>query len=176
MKKLIKVVVKSVEDERPDYSFIGEYTDALEPGVIVRQFDKFYQDLTAKERDEISARYGRESRGFKPYSGGLKNGQKFYKKYGMRDYERMEKLHYGNFHFIGIVTEAEIQISTTEEAFPVMNQTIYGGSLWGIESDSEEEYFREVGNDCLSDLKTQLLALGFTEEEYAAVTPEFKFD
>jgi hypothetical protein len=40
------------------------------------------------------------------------------------------------------------------------SQTITSGGLWGIESDSSASYLKEIEDQELEDLKTQLKALG----------------
>src|SRR5581483_1013141 len=76
------VIVEKELDECPDTSYIGEYTDKLEDGVIVRVGEnpgEFYEDLTDEEKESIPA-HSREFRGFKPYAAGEPVGSKDYKK------------------------------------------------------------------------------------------------
>lgn len=102
------------------------------------------------------------------------------RKYVRQDYERMERLNAGDWCYIGIRAEAEIvavygskstlsEHVTTGGSGPI--QHITSGGLWGIESDSDKSYFAEVQTDELADLKTQLLALGFSRR---AISQAFK--
>ena len=119
------------------------------------------------------------------------------RKYTRQDYERMESLNAGNWCFVGIRAEAEVQLTGD------LIQRITSGGLWGIESDSDKgsycddprhatpcvhdtsrpcpacveecnpkhfhknNYIQEVQNDELSNLKTELLALGFSKRAIA---------
>lgn len=99
------------------------------------------------------------------------------RKYTRQDYERMERLNAGNWCFIGIRAEAEIQLTATWDNSVVSKvswrtpiapyQTITSGGLWGIESDSDAAYLESVEQEELSDLKAQLLALGFSKRAIA---------
>lgn len=98
------------------------------------------------------------------------------REYVRQDYKRMETLNSGWWYFIGIRAEAEIGIEGNEPSrryhFEGWTfQTITSGGLWGIESDSNQEYFDSVEKEELADLKTQLLALGFGKR---AVSTAFK--
>lgn len=82
------------------------------------------------------------------------------REYVLRDYERMERLNRGVWCYIGIRAEAEILIPSGGAS---LVQEITSGGLWGIESDSEQSYFSEVEADELSELHSQLSAIGFSK-------------
>ena|SRR5437016_1875033 len=100
------------------------------------------------------------------------------RKYTRQDYERMESLNRGDWCFIGIIAEAEIQLTTTWENSVVSKvswhspiapyQTITSGGLWGTESDSDESYLQEIEQEQLSELRSQLKALGFSSRAISA--------
>jgi len=96
------------------------------------------------------------------------------RKYVRQDYDRMESLNRGDWCFIGIRAEAEV-IANVETDGPGkwhgVVQTISSGGLWGIESDSERSYIEEEQRHQSADLKTELLALGFSKR---AITSAFK--
>ena len=79
------------------------------------------------------------------------------RKYTRQDYERMERLNAGDWCYVGIRAEVDVQTS-----FGSPIQTITSGGLWGIESDSDKAYFAEVVAEELGQLKTELRALGFS--------------
>lgn len=153
--KIENIIVEHILDEYADTSFIGEYTDKLEAGVIIRNCSKFYEDCSDEEIEEAyENRPGRnEYIGFKPYAGGEQVGTKNYKEYGKQDYKRIEQLNKGNFCFIGIKAKANIYF---EYKGYNQYQEITSGGLWGIESDSDKSYIEEVEKQELEDLKTQL--------------------
>lgn len=90
------------------------------------------------------------------------------------DFKRMEEYNQGYWQFIGVGAEAEISIPdggrTSRDVATAVVQHITSGGLWGIESDSGD-YLNEVGQEQLSELKTQLLALGFSRR---AISQAFK--
>lgn len=54
---------------------------------------------------------------------------------------------------IGIIAKAKIVVSG-------QSQTISSGGLWGIESDSDDNFLQETVHKQLADLREQLLTLG----------------
>jgi hypothetical protein len=106
------------------------------------------------------------------------------RKYVRQDYERMERLNVGDWCFIFIKAEVEIQLIATEENSVVSKvswhspvapyQTITSGGLWGIESDSDKDYIAEIEGEQLSELKSQLTALGFSKRAIATAFKSIK--
>lgn len=90
------------------------------------------------------------------------------KKYVLQDYKRMETLNRGDWCFIGLAAEAEI-VTQARQGNPI--QKIHSGGLWGIESDSDDSHIEETEKEELSELKNQLLALGFSKR---AISTAFK--
>jgi hypothetical protein len=82
------------------------------------------------------------------------------RKYALQDKKRLEAYYNDEWYFIGIQAVAEIRING-------ISQTISSGGLYGIESDSGNEYFDEVFEEQKEELKDNLLELGFTEKEIA---------
>jgi len=77
-----------------------------------------------------------------------------------QDYERMESHNRGDWGMISIRAQAKIIVNGT-------CQTVRSGGLGGIESDSGDHYFSEVGGGELAELGVTLVELGFSEEEVA---------
>ena len=163
--KIESIKVKAIYDSMPDTSFLGEYTDDLRPGVIVRAHGEFYEKLPAPMERDIDGRYigkgepydipvrGREYRGFIPYAGGEPQGSRDYYRYGLEDWKRMQGLEKGDWHFIGIRAEATVKYKTNMRHYRLEKLT--SGGLWGIESDAGD-YLEEVKGGELSDLKCHL--------------------
>jgi len=61
----------------------------------------------------------------------------------------------GLFGFIGIYAHAEYFADGN------LRQIIKSGGLWGIESDSDAAYLKEIEQEQLSELRDQLHAIGF---------------
>lgn len=164
MNTIEKIRVRGIPDENPDTSWLGEYTDDLDEGVIIRDYGEFYEKIPTEMERDVDGRFlckanpelptrGREFRGFKPYAGGEKIGTKEYYKYGMQDYKRMEGLNNGDWQFIGIQAEAEISYPIDGGSRRLEQFT--SGGLWGIESDSGD-YLEKITKEQLEDLKTHL--------------------
>ena len=84
------------------------------------------------------------------------------RKYIRQDYDRMESFNRGDWCFIGIRAQAEVQVG-----FDVV-QRITSGGLWGIESDSGREHLEETQREELAQLKDELVGLGFSRRAIAS--------
>lgn len=97
------------------------------------------------------------------------------RKYVRQDYERSERLNRGDWCYIGIRAEAEIHVPYMTEGRGgrtyFQTQKITSGGLWGVESDSDESFINETEQEELSDLRAQLLAIGFSKR---AISTAFK--
>src|SRR5574340_1275649 len=58
----------------------------------------------------------------------------------------------GDFGFVGVYAEAEVRRENVKGGYSSMHRIRTPG-IWGIETDSEDSYFREVGEDELDELK-----------------------
>jgi len=83
------------------------------------------------------------------------------RKYVRQDYDRMESLNRGDWCFLGVSAESEIVLGN-------VCQTITSGGLWGIESDSGSDYFAEIEQEQLAELREQLHAIGFSKRAISA--------
>ena len=82
-------------------------------------------------------------------------------KYKAQDAERLQGLRDGQWGFYGIRIEATFLV-------PIGNgsskwEGISSGGLWGIESDSDEAYFKEVGRDELYELRKEMEQLNISD-------------
>lgn len=75
---------------------------------------------------------------------------------------RKEQYHNDVFSLMGIKVETEILTSLDNGKNWLINH-ISSGGLWGIESDSGEEYLKNVTIEELSELRTTLVGMGFPE-------------
>ena len=135
-KKINKIVLIQEVDTNPDFSYLGKYTDELTEYCIVRKFGEFYCKLTDEQKEEIPER-GREYRAFISENNGEKEGTEDFFKYALQNYERMESYNSQEWWYIGIGAKAQIEVGG-------ILQNITSGSLFGIESDSDKGYIKEV--------------------------------
>jgi hypothetical protein len=79
--------------------------------------------------------------------------------------DRRESYHNGVFEFIGIRADASIVVAG-------VCQTVSSGGLWGIESDSDESYLKEIEQEELSQMRDILHDMGFSKRAIAAAVKE----
>lgn len=136
-------------DDCPDISHLGEFCDWQEgaikrnPSYLERHSyewilpaisrDKYFQDL-----HKIG------------YSKGV--AAELAQSYVNQDIKRLESLERGDWYFIGIYATARKEVNGTI-------QTFRSGGLWGIESDSDESYLKEVEQEETEQLKSILAKL-----------------
>jgi len=82
-----------------------------------------------------------------------------------QDYKRMEALNRGDWCYLGLVAKAVIVSANG------IGQTLRSAGLWGIESDSSEDYFASVEKDELAALRSELESFGFSAR---AITRAFQ--
>lgn len=76
--------------------------------------------------------------------------------------ERVEAFNQNEWEYVGIRAEAEIVVANTV-------QTIRSGGLWGVESDNDEAYLREVAGEEHDALETILAKMNFPILPWAKV-------
>ncbi len=139
--KIESITIKHIRDEHSDGSdTLGKYSNTPKEGAIDRQ-----------ERGDM--RRG-EFQYFIPAMTAEETGNPNSPE---QDYQRAEALNKGEWGYIGIRAEATIIVNG-------IIQKISSGGLWGIESDSDKDYFREVAEEQMSELADTLQALGFKKE------------
>jgi hypothetical protein len=160
MKKIEKITIVKTIDTNPIFSDLGEYTNNLEDGVIVRKYNDYFENLTDEQKENVSIHH--EYSGFKPYAGGEEVGTKEYYEYGMQDYKRMVAYNRNEWCYIGVYAKATVETSQNGKEWLINGIT--SGGVWGIESDSADE-IKQVIDDEKEVLKQTLLEFGFTESE-----------
>lgn len=160
MKRIAKIQIRHEIDTDPQLDYLGEFTDTPSDWAIVCQENEFLKNLGKKY--EIPAR-GNHFRFFIPQAGCEKPGSKAYQEYGKQDWKRMKSYNNQEWYCLGIIAEAKVQVSLDGKNWK--QDKITSGGLWGIESDSESTYFREVEQEQLTELKAYLGEYGFSAEE-----------
>lgn len=152
-RRILKVTIRREIDECPDLSWIGEYSNR--PGDEDKTIDR-------KERGDC----GRlELPYFIATNSAADTGNP---ESVDQDYRRMED--YGNgWVMVGVWIEAEVTVAECGRGSSVI-QRIRSGGLWGIESDSSDEFFAEVEAEEFTQLRAELSAMGFSK---SAITRAF---
>lgn len=118
-----------------------------------------YQTLEGWNPPERS----REYRYFKPYAGGEKDGTPDYQTNGMQDYNRMESLCNGDWHYCVVCAIADVSIGES-------SQEIRSNGCWGVESDCGD-YLKDVAHEEMYELRDILRELGFSQRAIKQATP-----
>ena len=137
--RITRVWIEHKADESTDYSLLGEYSRTPGKNAVDRQARG---DMGRNECRYCNITMSAEETG-NPES-------------VEQDYQRLEALQRGDWHFIGVIAKAEIVSGGG------ICQTIRSGGLWGVESDSGKEYLAEVAKEELDTLRAELAGLGFS--------------
>jgi len=79
--------------------------------------------------------------------------------------DRREAYQRGEFSFVGVRAEAQVVIEG-------IVQTLTSGGMWGIESDSDEAYIKDVALEEYDNLRDILKAVGVSTAEVPVGTRE----
>ena len=88
------------------------------------------------------------------------------------DHQRIRAYDNGEFFVIGIRAVATV-LHTYDDTNAGSLHEISTAGLWGIETDSDEDYFTDVGQEELADLKGIIADMGIGAEEFDALTVEW---
>ena len=135
-KKIGKVIVEHLLDDDPDLSWLE--TEFMAGNRWIKGSCRVYQQGHQKVRP-----------GAGPDVGG--RGSPASQRYG------------DTWCMIGIQAKAQVMVKIVGDSW--ICQDIRSGGLWGIESDSDEDFFKQVDEEELNNLRDNLLALGFKDDE-----------
>jgi hypothetical protein len=94
------------------------------------------------------------------------------RRYVRQDYKRMEEYNKGYWRCIGIRAVATVGIGTGDTgphgSSISLQQKVTSGGIWGVESDSDDDYIKELEQEELAQLRQQLKALGFNSRAISA--------
>lgn len=147
-------------DPDPDTSYLGEYSNKYQPGCIIRADGTFYEDHINDEEYE-PPEMNREYSFFIPPDNGEKIGSAEYRKYAIQDYELMEGLNNNQWTFIILTVKTHIT-TNTGLSDTIQNSLCGIADHWDKESRDHKE---EVIRDLIGENKTELLKMGFSEDE-----------
>ena len=156
MKRIDKIQIVRHTDTDPDsdLSFLGTYSNT--PGPDDKTIDR--QARGDMERSEY--RYFVAANSAKDTGNPQSVDQ---------DYARMEAYNHQGWCMMGVSAQAIVE--TSDDGKTWTRQLVKSGGLWGIESDSDASYFREVAEEQLATLTPILVEFGFTDAEITAAHP-----
>ncbi len=143
MKRIEEIRIKRFEDEIGEIDHLGEFSDnkAAKYAIKHSNMPGEYKYFNA---DNVS---------------NMKEAR--------QNYERA--VSYGRgWSMVGIRAEAVVQ--TSEDGKYWTTQVLTSGGLYGIESDSDNSYFKSVEGEELADLEAILQQFGFEPEEIEVAT------
>ena len=152
-----KTIVSSEYDDMPMDDVYGTYDNKYTEGCIVRSDGSFYEDHLEDEKYE-PGHIRNELSFFHPADNGEKLGSPEYRKYALRDYERM--CDYNDNQWSYLVIRVTTHINTDSGLSGSVSDI-----LSSVESDGGKEYFKEIIDDLKSEVKVQLCKMGFSDDE-----------
>ena len=145
-KRILSVKVERIDDYHGDISELGHYSG--KPGADDVTIDRVARgDCRQNEYPYFIAAMSAEDTG---------NPQSV-----EQDYQRAEAFNRGEWSYMGVRAVAVVEVLG-------VRQTVTSGSVWGLESDSDDGDFAEVGAGELDSLHDILAELGFTGKDIDA--------
>ena len=175
MKPIIdEIKIKVLLDETPDTSWLGEYTDDYPGDYELQRGSAFDRKPTGHEfKYFVPANSVEDHRqGLSKMGYSRSQAEEMAREYARQDYKRMEALNAGDWHFIGIQAQARISYGTNPNGTDRRLEWFTSGGLWGIESDSGDEYLTEVAKDELADLREHLGAFSVDLKDFDELATE----
>jgi len=133
-----KIIVKRIYDDGPDLSYLD-----TTPEYHYGTDGSNWSHVSEEDRQKIIDQYGSIWEACIAYA--------------ERDKERLEAFNRDAWNMIGIRAIATIHIPINYNSTNL--QTISSGGLWGIESDSDEKYLKDIGKEQVEELKGYLRTL-----------------
>lgn len=118
-------------DEYPDLSYLGEFSDTPEENAI---------DHRARSGERNALRY------FNPAT-----------EYGELDYERMMAYKMGHWYMVHVAAKVTVKIPFGDG---YILHTVESPGLWGVESDSDDDYVHEIFKEESRTLEQMLTKMG----------------
>ena len=138
MKKINKIVVKRIPDYDSDLSYLGTFGDVAGKYAIKHnEGGRQYQYFNAVNVENM--------------------------KQARQDYDRIMQYEKGYLMDYGVIAEAEIYTSQNGKYWKI--DKITSGGLWGLSSDSGDQYFQDEAKNQIDELKNTLLEFGFKNLE-----------
>jgi hypothetical protein len=149
MKKINKIIIERIPDYDTTPDWLGTFSNEKK------------SDLAITHEPENS----RTLNWFNPCNATTKKEAK-------EDYERYLGLENNEWYFIGIKATAHTAVSIGQGSWKL--DQITSGGLWGIESDTDEKYLKEIEQEQLAEVKDYLKEYGFTDEQINTAIVEYK--
>lgn len=129
-----RIDVRSKYDDSPDTSYLGDYTDNPSGWYIDRKTGNLYHDDKCIRKEIAGNDWERGEYQYYVYPWETATIKDV-----LRDYSRLESINRGDVVFIGIIVT--VHLEGVELGFD---------GLWGIESDSDEDYISDMIHDVAS--------------------------
>ena len=136
--KAIKIEIKRIVDENPDLSFL-ETTPEYHYGTDGSN----WRHVSEEDKQRVISQYG-----------SIWNACVEYTK---QDKKRLDDYNRGIWEMIGIRAVATIHIPVNGDTVKI--QSIDSGGLFGIESDSSDDYIKDIGREQIAEVKNYLRIL-----------------
>ena len=152
--KAIKIEIKRIVEEDPDLSFL-ETTAEIHYG----ENGSNWEHVPEEDKRKVIDNYGSIWNACIAYA--------------RRDKKRLEDYRRGVWDMIGIKAVATIHIPIEDNSSKI--QTIDSGGLWGVESDSEDVYIKEIEKEQIGEIKKYLRVLCVENIDGCEMPPEINW-
>lgn len=169
-------IIDNIEQAMADIAYdMGGLDEDSERHAMLDKIYNAMENALNKFEPHDCPTYHSEYNFFKPYAGGEPEGSKAYIKYGQQDFDRMEALQQGHWHFIGIQAEAIVSYPLNGNDSSRRLEHLTSGGLWGVESDAED-YHTDVAKGELADLKSHLEAFSVDMSNFKELTKDIEIE
>jgi hypothetical protein len=144
MKKISEIVIQKVNDDYPDISYLGTFSNTPAAQFSILRSE----EITGVEK------------GTYPYFNAANVDSM---EQAMENYQRALAFDRGDVVSLGVRAAAHVKTSANGKEW--MLHTIKTGGLYGVDSDSEQDYFSEIATQELAELCDVLREFGFTQQD-----------
>jgi len=78
--------------------------------------------------------------------------------------KRLREYHQGLWHYVGVIAVAKLHVSTASDGGWI-NQEVSSAGLWGVESDSDGDHFKQIAQDEIEQLHEITDAMGIAWDD-----------
>lgn len=155
-------------DEDADLSHLGEFTRTPQPRdqinrqsvIVLHEHNREVYFVPPTGVEEIRRELSKLG-----YSRGV--AEEMARRQVREDMERLDAYQDGKWDMLGCLAEATVSYPVDKHGNRRLEKFTLGG-LWGIESDSDPDYLRQVEKEELADLKSHLAIFGVPTNNFSA--------
>lgn len=175
--KIESIKIERIPDDNLDLSYLGEYTSKVPDKADINRNNAFLRVNRGRNEYKYfipANRVESTRRDLIRMGWNKQDAEVQARKQNRQDFERMEEFAAGDVSCMGIKAIANLLVPLGENYW--IHQSVESGGLWGIESDSNEEYIKEVAEEELSELREILGGLTIGKRTIATALKKVEFE